>query len=116
MLLSRTNNSLQQHISSSDSSSLIGPHQNPDCNAHAKAHSYKVGDDSSDFGTDCTSSDESAMVDDNFRMNTGYGRYGAAYNMVGLRCFNEELSLLTKNPTEAKLQATSTWGESTEPT
>jgi hypothetical protein len=28
---------------------------------------------------------------DNFRMNTGYGRYGAAYNMVGLSCFNEEL-------------------------
>jgi hypothetical protein len=36
--------------------------------------------------------------------------------MVGLNCFNEELSLLPKNPTEAKLQATSTWGESTEPT
>jgi hypothetical protein len=53
---------------------------------------------------------------DNFRMNTRYGRYGATYNMVGLRCFNEELSLLPKNPTEAKLQATSTWGESTEPT
>jgi hypothetical protein len=49
-------------------------------------------------------------------MNTGYGRYGAAYNMVGLCCFNEELSLLPKNPTEAKLQAMSTWGESTEPT
>jgi hypothetical protein len=30
MVLSCTNNSLQQHISSSDSSSLIGPHQNPD--------------------------------------------------------------------------------------
>jgi hypothetical protein len=53
---------------------------------------------------------------DNFRMNTRYGRYGATYNMIGLRCFNEELSLLPKNPTEAKLQATSTWGESTEPT
>jgi hypothetical protein len=53
---------------------------------------------------------------DNFRMNTRSGRYGAAYNMVGLRCFNEELSLLPKNPTEAKLQATSTRGESTEPT
>jgi hypothetical protein len=53
---------------------------------------------------------------ENFRMNTGYGRYGATYNMVGLRCFNEELSLLPKNPTEAKLQATSTRGESTEPT
>ena len=50
-----------------------------------------------------------------FRMNTRSGRYGAAYSMVGLRCFNEELSLLPKNPTEAKLQATSTWGESTEP-
>jgi hypothetical protein len=49
-------------------------------------------------------------------MNTRYGRYGAAYNMVGLCCFNEELSLLPKNPTEAKLQAMSTWGESTEPT
>jgi hypothetical protein len=33
MLLSRTNNSLQQHISSSDSSSLIGLHHNPECNA-----------------------------------------------------------------------------------
>jgi hypothetical protein len=53
---------------------------------------------------------------DNFRMNTRYGRYGAAYSMVGLHCFNEELSLLPKNPTEAKLQATSTRGESTEPT
>jgi hypothetical protein len=52
----------------------------------------------------------------NFRMNTGSGRYGAAYNMVVLLCFNEELSLLPKNPTEAKLQATSTRGESTEPT
>jgi hypothetical protein len=49
-------------------------------------------------------------------MNTRYGRYGAAYNMIGFGCFNEELSLLPKNPTEAKLQATSTWGESTEPT
>jgi hypothetical protein len=41
-------------------------------------------------------------------MNTGYGRYGAAYNMVGFCCFIEGLSLLPKNPTEAKLQATST--------
>jgi hypothetical protein len=53
---------------------------------------------------------------DNFRMNTRSGRYGAAYNMVALLCFNEELLLLPKNPTEAKLQATSTRGESTEPT
>jgi hypothetical protein len=36
MLLSCTNNSLQQHISSSDSSSLIGLHHNPECNAIAK--------------------------------------------------------------------------------
>jgi hypothetical protein len=36
-------------------------------------------------------------------MNTSYGRYSAAYNMVGFSCFNEELSLLPKNPTEAKL-------------
>jgi hypothetical protein len=28
---------------------------------------------------------------DNFRMNTGYGRYSAAYNMVGLIGFNDEL-------------------------
>jgi hypothetical protein len=53
---------------------------------------------------------------DNFRMNTHYGRYSAAYNMIGFRCFNEELLLLPKNPTEAKLQAMSTRGESTEPT
>jgi hypothetical protein len=60
---------------------------------------------------------------DNFRMNTSYGRYWAAYNMVALSCFNDkllcvwvELLLLPKNPTEAKLQATSTRGESTEPT
>jgi hypothetical protein len=63
------------------------------------------------------------MFSDNFRMNTCYGRYGAAYSMVALSCFNDklscvwvELSLLPKNPTEAKLQATSTRGESTEPT
>jgi hypothetical protein len=56
-------------------------------------------------------------------MNTGYGRYGVTYTNVGFSCFNVklkcvwvELSLLPKNPTEAKLQATSTWGESTEPT
>jgi hypothetical protein len=49
-------------------------------------------------------------------MNTSYGRYSAAYNMVGFIYFNEELLLLPKNPTEAKLQATSTQGESTEPT
>jgi hypothetical protein len=49
-------------------------------------------------------------------MNTRSGRYGATYNMVALLCFKEELSLLPKNPTEAKLQAMSTQGESTEPT
>jgi hypothetical protein len=62
-------------------------------------------------------------VIDNFRMNTGYGRCSATYNMVALSCFNDklpyvwvELLLLPKNPTEAKLQATRTWVESTEPT
>jgi hypothetical protein len=65
MLLSCTNNSLQQHISSSDLSSLIGLHHNPECNACAKANSYKVGNDSSEVGNDCfsCSSDESASVD-----------------------------------------------------
>jgi hypothetical protein len=65
MLLSCTNNSLQQCISSSDSSSLIGLHRNPECNAHTKANSYKVGNDSSEVGNDCFSysSDESASVD-----------------------------------------------------
>jgi hypothetical protein len=65
LLLSCTNNSLQQRISSSDSSSLIGLRHNPECNAHAKAYSYKVGNDSSEVVNDCTSSssDESASVD-----------------------------------------------------
>ena len=56
---------LQQRISSSDSSSLIGLRRNPERNAHAKAHSYEIGDDSSEDGNDCTSfsSDESANVD-----------------------------------------------------
>jgi hypothetical protein len=65
MLLSCTNNSLQQCISSSDSSSLIGLRHNPECNARAKANSYKVGNDSSEVGNDCfsCSSDESASVD-----------------------------------------------------
>jgi hypothetical protein len=65
MLLSCTNNSLQQHISSSDSSSLIGLHYNLECNARTKANSYKVGNDSSEVGNDCfsSSSDKSASVD-----------------------------------------------------
>jgi hypothetical protein len=46
MLLSRTNNSLQQCISSSDSSSLIGLRCNPEHNVCTKATSYKVGNDS----------------------------------------------------------------------
>jgi hypothetical protein len=57
-----------------------------------------------------------SIGDDNFKKNTSSGRYGATYNMVASLCFNEELLLLPKNPTEAKLQATSTRGESTEPT
>jgi hypothetical protein len=65
MLLSCTNNSLQQRISSSDSSSLIGLRCNPEHNARAKANGYKVGNDSSEVGNNCTSSssDESASVD-----------------------------------------------------
>jgi hypothetical protein len=65
MLLSCTNNFLQQSISSADSSSLIGLRCNLEHNARAKANSYKVGNDSSDVGNDCTSSssDESASVD-----------------------------------------------------
>jgi hypothetical protein len=55
-LLSRTNNSLQQRISSSDSSSLIGLCRNPEHNVCTKANSYKVGNDSSEVGNDCTSS------------------------------------------------------------
>jgi hypothetical protein len=55
MLLSRTDNSLQQRISSSDSSSLIGLRRNPECNVRAKANSYKIGNDSSEVGNDCTS-------------------------------------------------------------
>jgi hypothetical protein len=64
MLLSRTNNSLQQCISSSDSSSLMGLCHNPECNACMKANIYKVGNHSSKVGNDCTSSssDESASV------------------------------------------------------
>jgi hypothetical protein len=31
-------------------------------------------------------------ANDNFRMNTSYGRYGAAYNMVALICLNDKLS------------------------
>jgi hypothetical protein len=30
---------------------------------------------------------QEAKRNDNFRMNTRYGRYGAAYNMVGLLLF-----------------------------
>jgi hypothetical protein len=65
MLLSRTNNSLQQRISSSDSSSLIGLRCNLEHNVCMKANSYKVGNDSSEVGNDCTSSssDKSASVD-----------------------------------------------------
>jgi hypothetical protein len=65
MLLSRTNNSLQQRISSFDSSSLIGLHHNLECNACMKANIYKIGNHSLKVGNDCTSSssDKSASVD-----------------------------------------------------
>jgi hypothetical protein len=39
----------------------------------------------------CTEADDRLAWDDNFRMNTGYGRYDATYNMVGLNCFNDKL-------------------------
>ena len=56
---------MQQRISSSDSSSLIGLRRNPERNARAKAPSYEIGDDISEDGNDCinSSSDESANVD-----------------------------------------------------
>jgi hypothetical protein len=56
---------LQQCISSSNSSSLIGLHHNPECNACRKANSYTVGNDSLEVGNDCfsCSSDKSASVD-----------------------------------------------------
>jgi hypothetical protein len=38
MSLSSTNQSLQPHVSSSNSSSFIGPHYNPECNAYQKLH------------------------------------------------------------------------------
>jgi hypothetical protein len=41
---------LQQHFSSSDLSSLIGLHHDPERNARTKAISYEIGDDSSDDG------------------------------------------------------------------
>jgi hypothetical protein len=65
MLLSCANNSLQQCISSSDSSSLIGLRCNPECNARANDNSYKVGNDSSEVRNDCfsCSSSESASVE-----------------------------------------------------
>jgi hypothetical protein len=65
MLLSCTNNSLQQLISSSDSSSLIGLCCNLEHNACVNANSYKVGNDSLEVGNDCTSFrfNESASVD-----------------------------------------------------
>jgi hypothetical protein len=53
---------------------------------------------------------------DNFRMNTGMVDMVPLIIWLVFIAFKEELSLLPKNPTEAKLQATSTWGESTEPT
>jgi hypothetical protein len=54
---------------------------------------------SAEMEEDITSITEQAQTDainkddehDNFRMNTGYGRYRATYNMVGLSFFNDEL-------------------------
>jgi hypothetical protein len=49
-------------------------------------------------------------------MNTGMVDMVPLIIWLVFIAFKEELSLLPKNPTEAKLQAMSTWGESTEPT
>jgi hypothetical protein len=35
-------------------------------------------------------------------MNPGYGRYGAAYNMVALSCFDDELPCLGRSFVVAK--------------
>jgi hypothetical protein len=35
--------------------------------------------------------DDLPLSFDNFRMNTGYGRYGAAYSMVAFSCFIDKL-------------------------
>jgi hypothetical protein len=47
MSLSYTNQSLQPHISASDSSSYIGPHPYLECNACSKVNRYDIKEDSS---------------------------------------------------------------------
>jgi hypothetical protein len=47
--------------------------------------------DCGQLGQSVADSSHNCFEADNFGMNTGYGRYGAAYNMVGLICFNDEL-------------------------
>jgi hypothetical protein len=39
---------------------------------------------------------------DNFRMNTRYGRYGAAYNMIGLLCFKRRTFVVAKESNRGK--------------
>jgi hypothetical protein len=46
--LQSTNQSLQPHVSSSNSSSFIGPHHNPECSTCLKVNRYDVGENSSD--------------------------------------------------------------------
>ena len=63
---------------------------------------------------------DGSMDPDNFRMKYRYGRYGATYDMVALsmnfRVIEQNFRCCQRNPPEAKLQATSTRDESTEPT
>ena len=61
--------SQQPLVSSSDSSSFIGPRRNPERTARSKVSSYEFGDYTSDRDIDCSSSDESvssALADDSF--------------------------------------------------
>ena len=51
--------SQQPLVSSSDSSSFIGPRRNLERTARSKVSSYEFGDYTSDRDIDCSSSDES---------------------------------------------------------
>ncbi len=61
MSLSFTNQSLQPHVSASNSSSFIGPSCNLECNAHSKVNRYNIGEDSSDGENEWTSSNKSVL-------------------------------------------------------
>ncbi len=48
MSLSFSNQLMQPNVSASNSSSFIGPHCNPECNAYSKVKRYDIGEHSSD--------------------------------------------------------------------